>query len=246
MTDEGARQPEAHALGVRHALLVYTSPAALFRRVEDAGTYGWALVTLLALVVLIGYVEVQTGLIDRVVQQRTEGQLADLERTQFHLVDRIELKKQMDDIRKQGDFYKLINRWRAIVVSPAYILASVLLIASCLYAVVALTGRKPEYHTLVSICVYAEFVELLAYALRLAMMLYYRTMEVDTSLGMLATSKGLAWLAAIDPFRVWFWALVAIGLTVTHQLSRRMAVVSCTLMCLVAMGIRTGMEYAQV
>jgi hypothetical protein len=225
-------------------MLVFSSPPALFRRVEDTGAYGWTLVTLLALVTLLGYAEVQTGLIDRVVDQKTEGRLAELEQSQANLVDRVLLREQMDDIRKTGEFEKLMTRLGAVVASPAYILVSALLIASCLYAMVALTGRKPEYHTLMSICVYAMFVDLLAQAVRLAMILFYRTIEVNTSLGMVSASRGLAWLSAIDPFRIWFWVLVAIGLTVTQQLSRRMAIVSCMLMCLVAMGVRAAVAYA--
>lgn len=244
MSDAETQQGGEAAPGVRHAMLVFSSPPALFRRVEDTGAYGWTLVTLLALVTLLGYAEVQTGLIDRVVDQKTEGRLAELEGSQANLVDRVLLREQMDDIRKTGEFEKLMTRLGAVVASPAYILVSALLIASCLYAMVALTGRKPEYHTLMSICVYAMFVDLLAQAVRLAMILFYRTIEVNTSLGMVSASRGLAWLSAIDPFRIWFWVLVAIGLTVTQQLSRRMAIVSCMLMCLVAMGVRAAVAYA--
>jgi len=243
LEDEDTRQQGVP--GVRHILLVITSPSALFRRIEDTGAYGWTLITLLTMVTLIGYAQVQTGLIDSVVDQKTEQQLAELEKTQLNLVDAAEFKERMEDIRKQGEFTKLMTRMGAVIASPAYMLASALLIASCLYAAVALTGRKPEYHTLLSICVYSAFVELVAYALRLAMMLGYRTIDVDTSLGMLSASKGLLWLVAIDPFRIWFWVLVAIGATVTRQLSRRMAIVSCVLLCLVGMGLRVAKAYAE-
>ncbi len=233
-------------LGVRHALLVYAAPRSLFRRVEDTGAYGWALVTLLGLVTLIGYASVQTGLIDEVVERQTEKQLADLESTQLNLVDRIELKDRMDTIRKGGVFNKMMARLGAVVFSPVYLLTSYLLIASFLYAMVALTGRKPEYHTLMSICVYSGFIELAAYAVRFAMMMHYRSLEVDTSLGILATPGQPSFLVAFDPFRIWFWVLVAIGLTVTHQLSRRMAIVSCTIMCLLAMSGRVAVQYGSV
>ncbi len=232
------------ALGVRHALLVCTSPRVLFARMEDTGAYGWALITLLGLVMLIGYAEVQTGLIERSVDQQTETKLAELEDSQAHLVDRIELKDRMDDIRKEAEFNKLIARLGVVAFAPAQFLASFLLIASMLYAVVALTGRKPEYHTLMSICVYSGFIELVAYILRLAMVLYYRTAEVDTSLGMLGGTGGPSPLSAVDPFRIWFWVLVAIGLVVTRQLSRRMAIVSCALLGLSAVGIRVAIAAA--
>ena len=235
---------EGRPPGVRHALLVITAPRALFSRVEDTGAYGRALVTLLALVLLIGYAEVQTGLIDRGVDQQTEAALASMEESQAHLVDRIELRERMDDLRKAGEFNKLLARLGVIVFQPTYLLASLLFIASILYAVVALTGRKAEYHTLMSICVYAAFIELVGYGVRLVMVFYYRTTQVDTSLGMLSPPGEPSPLSAIDPFRIWFWVLLVIGLIVTRQLSRRMAIISCTLMALVAAGGRVAMAFA--
>lgn len=230
-------------LGVRHALLVYAAPRSLFARVEDTGAYGWALVTLLALVMLIGYAEVQTGLIDRTVDQKTEQKLAELEKREGHLIERVELSSRMEAISKQGEFNKLITRLGRVVVAPMQMLASFLLIASVLYAIVALTGRKPEYHTLMSICVYAGFIELIAYIVRLAMMLRYRTI-VDAPLALLAAPGKPTVLAGIDPFRIWFWVLVTIGLVVTRQLSRRTAIATCAVMAILSTAARVGLVYA--
>lgn len=235
---------EDRPLGLRHTPLVITAPRVLFSRVEDTGVYGWALVTLLVLVLLIGYGEVQTGLIDRGVDQQTEAALASLEESQAHLVDRIELRERMDDLRKAGEFDKLLARLGVIVFQPTYLLASLLFIASILYAVVALTGRKAEYHTLMSICVYAAFIELVGYGVRLVMVFYYGTTQVDTSLGMLSSPGEPAPLSAVDPFRIWFWVLLVIGLIVTRQLSRRMAIGACTVMALIAAGARVAMAFA--
>ncbi len=242
MRSEMADGPK-EAVRLRHALMVYTSPRRLFSRVEDTGHYGLALVALLGLVTLIGYAQNQTGLIDRVVDQQTEKQLAALETAQGDLVDRVQLRDQMDAIRKTGVFNKTITRLGKVVLLPTWFLASFLLIASMLYAVVALTGRKPEYHTLMSICVYAGFLELVGLIVQSGMMVYYRTHEVSTSLGMLAPVGEKSFLYAIDPFRIWFWILVAIGLTVTQQLSRRMAIVTCTLAALIAMGVHGAAQY---
>jgi hypothetical protein len=238
------KEVEAGAPGVADVWRVFTAPAGLFRRVEDTGAYGWALVVLLALVTLTGFVQVQTGLIDRVVDQQTERQLAELEKNQGLLVDRVQLRDAMDAVRKSGDFMKLLQRLGAVVFSPIYLLVSCLLISSILYAAVALTGRKPEYHTLMSICVYASFVDLAGALLRLGMMVSYRTTAVDTSLGMLAPIGEASWLTAIDPFRIWFWLLVVIGLVITQQLGRRGAVIWCTLMFAVATAARVGLAYA--
>jgi hypothetical protein len=60
----------------------------------------------------------------------------------------------------------------------------------------------------------------------------------------LAKPGKMSWLSAISPFRIWFWFLLAVGLTVTRQLSRRMAIAVCTLFCVAAMGARAAMSMA--
>ena len=40
--------------------------------------------------------------------------------------------------------------------------------------------------------------------------------------------------------QLWFWVLVAIGLIVTQQLSRRMAIVASTLLCVTGIGVHAG------
>lgn len=232
------------SLGLRHVPWVIMAPGRLFGRVEDVGAYGWTLFVLLTLVTLVGVLEIQTGLIDRQVDQQTEEQLAQVEKTQGGLVDRVQLREAMDVVRKNGEFMKLLRRLGAVVLKPLYMLSAFLLISSLLYAAVALTGRKPEYHTLLTICVYSGWVVLLGYVLRLAMMLAYRTPHVDTSLAMVAGPGEAPYLAAVDPFRIWFWVLVATGLIVTQQLRRRVAIVCCVLMALLASVGHVGLEYA--
>ena len=239
-----AHSGQSTVLGLRHAPWIITDPRAVYSRVEDVGHYGWTLFVLLCLVTLVGVVEVQTGLIDRRVDQQTEEQLAVVEKTQGNLVDRVQLREVMADVRKQGEFMKLLRRLGAVVLKPLYMLTSFLLISSLLYAAVALTGRKPEYHTLLTICVYAGFVELIGFFLRLAMMFAYRTTHVDTNLAIMAKPGEAPYLAAIDPFRIWFWVLVAFGLIVTQQLGRRMAIVCCAILGIVASVGHVGLEYA--
>ncbi len=231
-------------LGVRHALLMYASPRSVFARVEDTGAYGWSLATLILLVTLIGYAQIQTGLIDRNVAIQTEAQLAELEKTQADLLDRAELRDRMESIHKQAEFTRMMVRLGVVIAAPLQFLVSFLLISAVLYAAVALTGRKPEYQTLMSICVFAGFIELAGYALRLGMMLYYKTTEVDTTLGALAAPGKPSVLAAVDPFQIWFWLLVATGLIVTQQLSNKMAITMCVAIYLLSFGARAAMQFA--
>lgn len=234
---------EPKALGLKDVPQVFSAPATLFRRIEDTSAYGWSLAVLLVMVTLVGYAQVQTGLIDRVVDQQVEEGLAELERTQGALLDRVELRDKMDEIRKGGDFTKLLQRLGAVVLSPISMLTSILLISSALYAAVALTGRKPEYHTLMSICTYSGYVILASHLLKLVMMIVYRTTLVETSLQLLAKPGEHLWLAAFEPFRIWFWVLVGTGVCVTQQLGRRPAIVTVTLLFVMASGLHVGMAY---
>lgn len=234
---------ESGALGFPHVFWVFWKPKSLFRRIEDTGAYGWTLVVLLVSILLLGYLEVQSGLIDRVVDLQTERSLAELEKSQGHLIDRMELREQMEDIRKGGQFTKLIARMEAIALAPIRTLVGMMLIASVLYAAVALTGRKPEYHTLMGICVYSAYVLLLGYVVRLGMVFCYETIQVDTSLKMLAEQGKPTWLVAIDPFRIAFWILVGLGVVTTQQLSRRAGILMCVLMLAAASGMRVALEY---
>jgi hypothetical protein len=196
------------------------------------------------LVTLIGYAKVQTGLIDRDVEQATQQQLLELEKTQGHLIDKTQLKDQMESIRKSSEFSKVVTRLWVVVVSPVQLLTSFMLISAVLYAMVALTGRKPEFHTLMSVCVYAGFVIVAAKALELAMMVYYGSTRVDTTLAAMAPPGKASFWQGIDPFNLWFWALVGVGLIVTNQLSRKMAVFAVVLLAAVTTGARIGLAYA--
>lgn len=245
----GAGPAEAHAprpVGLADAALVVTSPRRVFRRVEDTGAYGLTLFSLVLLMFAFGWAESQTGLIDRTVDQSTERELMVLEETQGHLLDRVELAERIARIGEQGEFNKLMFRLGAMLVAPAGLLVSVLLIAAFFYAAVALTGRKPEYHTLTGVCTYAAVVVVIAAAVRLAMVIYYRSTEFDTSLRYLWTGEGVNPLVAIDPFRIWFWCLVATGLIVTRQLGRLGAISLCTLCLLIGSAARVGISAASL
>ncbi|MGB0715287.1 MAG: YIP1 family protein [Phycisphaerae bacterium] len=238
--EEEAKSP----LRFYDALRVYASPGSLFRRVEDTGAYGWSLAILLTIVMLVGAVKVQSGLIDRSVDLQTDEALATLEASKSDLVDRIELKERMDDVREAGNFQKTLLRVAEIGLSPVLQLGSLLLITSVLYVAVAMSGRKPEFHTLMSISVYSAYLPLLASLLSLGMMLYYRTLDVDVSLGRLGSGMTGEVLSVVYPFSIWFWILVAYGTVVTRQLGPRVASAVCVLMALVVMSAQFGLKFA--
>lgn len=230
------------------------SPRRAFAQVEDVPRYGWPLAIILVVVTLLGYATVQTGLIDRTVELRVQQRIAVLDTMQRDVVERSVLREQYDAARKQGEFERVLLRIAAVVVQPAGLLAAILLIGAVLFGAVALTGRKAEWHTLLSVVIYAAAIDVIGGAVRLALMLRFRTLEVDTSLQPLvellvakgtiagqsaAVLSGLATM--LDPFRIWFWITVLIGLHVTRQLTGWRAWLWCGL-CVGAGGlVRTAL-----
>lgn len=239
--------------------LALLAPRRLFRRVEDVTAYKWPLVMLLTAVTLIGYATVQTGLISREVDREVRERIAVIESQQRDVVERSALRETYEREYKKGAFEKLVRRIQVVAAEPVRTLASVLVVAAVLYGAVALTGRKPEWHTLLTICVFASFIDVVRLLVKLAMMLEFRTLEVDTSLARLTpllvpleqTDPKLAaaiWggLTALDPFRIWFWAVVIIGLYATAQLRGWRGWLTCSLCWLIAGGGRAAMAAAMV
>jgi hypothetical protein len=235
------------------------APRRVFARVEDVPAYGWPLLILLTAVTLMSYGVMQTGLIDREVDRGVAERIAQLESEQRDVVERSELREMYQKEYELGGFMKLLTRIKVMATGPAKVLATVLLVAAVLYGVVALTGRKPEWHTLLTICVFAGYVEFLRQLMLLALMVQYETLEVDTSLALLARfvvdSEGAkpttiaavsGLLSALDPFRIWYWLVTIVGLSATTQLPGWRAWVTCLLCWLVGAGARCGLAIAAV
>ncbi len=244
-------------VGIRDIPLVWLGPRRLFARVEDVTAWGWPLVVLLTVVTLIGYATVQTGLIDRRIDDEVRQRIARIDSEQRDVVERSALRDLYDQEIKMGEFRKLLTRIQVVVAEPAQALVAALLIAAVLYGVVALTGHKPEWHTLLTICVYASFIDALRLLLELGLMLHFRSLEVSTSPALLArlfiqgganqasqmniaALSGL--LSGLDPFRLWFWSVVIVGLSVTRQLRGWRVWLTCGLCWLAGIAGRCALE----
>lgn len=244
-------------VGLRDILWVFLAPRRLFAKVENVGAYGWPLLVLLTTVTLIGYATVQTGLIDREVEKTVQKEIARLDMEQADVVQRSEISKQIEEIKKGGEFSKLMTRIGAIALEPIRVLASILLLSSFFYGLVALSGKKPEWHTLMSIAVFASFIDCVRMVFELAIKLKCASLTVDTSVGSFLKAYGgqihlpqqvadlaPSLLSGFDPFRIWFWIVTIIGLTVTSQLRGWRAWLPCLIIWLGGAGVRTGINYA--
>lgn len=249
-----ARVRPVGALDIPAALL---APRHVFARVEDIPGYGWPLVILLTTMTVIGLATVETGLVDLEVERGIQRDIAALEKQQVDVVERSTLSKLIEEKREEGRFLRLMEHLRVIVAAPASTLVSVLLIASIFYAIVALTGRKPEWNTLLTICVFASFVDALRALTLLGLMLHFGTLSVSVSLAPLAqfmpvegpgaaqtTAAVGGLLTALDPFRIWFWIIIITGLSLTGQLRGWKVWCSCGFFWLAAAGLRTAQAVA--
>ncbi len=238
-------------VGLRDIPLALLAPKRVFARVEDVNAWVWPLIVLLVFVTLIGCAIVQTGLIDRQVDRQVRAEIAQLDSVQRDVVERSALREMYREKIEMGEFFKLLTRLRVIVAEPAKTLAAVLLLAALFYGLVALGGRKPEWNTLLTICVFAAFTDALRLLMTLILMIHERSLAVHTSLAPLAEyfARQYEWptqtlaitsglLSALDPFRFWFWMIVLIGLSATAQLKGWRAWTICILCWLIASGAR--------
>ncbi len=250
LTSDGV-EPRRRTVSLFHLPLVFLAPRRLFARVEDVCAYRFTGLFLLICVTLIGWATVETGLIDRQADVMVRQQIAELEEQQRDVVERSELKRQIEEQRKGGEFLKLMARIQTIGLAPVWTLGSVLLICAALFGVVALSGKKPEWHTLLTVCIYASFVEVLGRLVWLALVLRHGTLDVDLSLGALmrivppieADATGMqavgmkAVLSALHPFHIWFWILMGMGLHVTSQLRGWRLWLTCMFLWLIGAGL---------
>jgi len=260
MHDEGVTLSELprvatrRTVGIRHIPLVFLAPGRLFSRVEDVPAWGWPLLVLLTIVTLSGWAMIETGLIDRQVDMAVRANIARIDSMQRDVVERSELRERYEAEYKMGEFRKLLKRMQVVVAEPLKALAVTLLGAAVLYGVVALSGRKAEWHTLLTVFVFAGFVDLLRVLIRLGLMLRFATLEIDTSLApvvalirpgqemdpmQVAAISGV--LTGLDPFRIWYWLVVIVGLATTSQLRGWRAWLVCGFCWLVGAAARCGL-----
>jgi len=238
-------------VGLRDIPLVFFAPTRLFAKVEDVNAYLVPLFLLLALVTLVGYATIETGLIDRRVQEQVNTMKAHLEKSQFEVMERAQFRKALEDLDKQGQFLRLITRLQVVVMSPVGMLTGILLTAAVFYGLVALSGRKPEWNTLMTVQTYACYIDLLRFAGVLFFMVSFRRLNVDLTLGALVGPMEMNFpyggmvraglktlLAAADPFALWYWWVVIAGLKTTGQLRGWLMWLSCISMALCGAALR--------
>lgn len=235
--------------GIRDIPSVYASPVRFYRQFDLATPYGGPLILLVMLLAAAGYVVVGSGLIGRAVDISTEKSLSRIEKASVGEVKRDVLDEQLRVTRTAAVFWKVLANGTAVLQAPIEVLCRVFVGAGVAFVLVAMAGRKPAYHGLVSILTFAAYVEVLRQAVVVPLMLSLRSTEVETSLAVVLRGRPevsgwlYAGLQAVDPFTIWYYTLAAIGISRSGQLSTRGAVLLCVLLWLGAAGLNVGMVF---
>ncbi len=222
---------------VRDLVRVYLSPGALFTDLPRWNRSASALVLLMALYAVYGLAVLSTGVSDYendLAAQEEIGRLPDQPRNDENAD---ELDRKRDALEKGAVFGKMLARVEWVVGNPVLLAGVVALLAGVLFIVVALWGTaKPDYHVLAGVVTFAAYVAVPCWLVRLLLISQLHVSRVETSAAVFAPAHAplalYLLLRRLDPFEVWFWALVGLGLYRSGQLSRRGAVVAVVVLAL--------------
>jgi hypothetical protein len=232
---------------------VFLRPGALFARLEVENRAAGALLVLLLFHVLGAALLLTTGVPDYEIAARAQRDLA---RAAEQLRDdetSNEFTQAVESLEKQATFNKLFSRLQLQVGGPLRLLAGVALVASALYLVVAVWGRtKADYPLLAALVIFASYTALPRLAARLFLVSQLQVLRVETSAAAFLTDPRAAGLVPylllrrLDPFELWYWALVGLGLWKTGQFTGKRAVVATVLLALLTAAGQSVLDLSEV
>lgn len=219
---------------------LYLRPGSLFAHLPQVNRAAGALWLLLALHALQALLVLSTGVHDYEIARQTDHEMA---REAERLPDEensSELARNLEAIEKKGIFTQLVNRLALLVGGPLNVLTGVLTVAGCLYAVVALRGAtKADFALLAGVAVFAAYVEVPRLLLRLYLITELHASRVETSAAAFVSAPHTPLgvyllLRRLDPFDLWYWLLIGLGVYRTGQLPAGRAVLVTMVLALLS------------
>jgi hypothetical protein len=246
LTQPSAAEAQGSLLG--DLLAVYFHPATLFARLPRWNRATQALLVLLVIHILYAVAVISTAVFDYEIDARTQheiGKFADPPPTDD---SRDKQNLLLDALEKGAVFAKLLTRVLLLVNGPLQVFLGVGTLASVLFVVVALWGgAKPDFQLLAGVAIFAAFVEVPRLLLRLFLLSQLQVSRVETSAAALLPGPHIDFgtfllLRRLDPFDIWYWCLVGLGVWKTGQLSGRFTVVVVLLLALVTVLLQVGAD----
>jgi hypothetical protein len=230
---------------------LFLMPTQLFRRLPVVNRGGAALALLLVFQVSYAIGVISTGVLDYEIDIQTEKQASQQAILQEGEQKSKELDQALESLDKAAIFSKLLARVVLVIGEPLRLLVGIGLLAGLLFVAVALFGGKPDFSVLAGLVVFASWVEVPRLALRLYLLSQIGASRVDTSAAAFVhhTAQGLPvylLLRQLDPFALWFWILVGLGLVTSGQLQRRAAIRVVFGLVFLSMGWRLVLDLLEV
>lgn len=223
-------------------LALYFQPGVLFSELPRRNRAAGAFFLLVLCYGLYGWGVITTGVLDYEIDVSAQKEIAQL---RHHYQpsrddeDAEKLTSKLDTAEKTAFFGKQMTRVNHVVMGPLGLLMQLSLLAGILFMIIALRGGKPKFHLLFGIATFAALVEIPRLICRLLMISQLQVSRVETSAAAFVNSPdaGLGayvLLRRFDPFTIWFYVLVGMGLFYTGQMRRRGAIITVCLLAVMA------------
>lgn len=227
---QAASVPAAAGSLGRDLCRLVTHPSALFSDLPRYNRSTGALGVLLALHVLYALALLGTGVIDYEIDAETQRQVARAAQRQEGEEKADQLLATLDTLEKGGAFQKVLARVLLGLGGPAGLLLGIGLVAGLLFVAVALQGGKPNFPVLAGVVIFASYVEVPRLLLRVALVAQLHASRVETSAAAFVVRPDVGLpayvlLRRLDPFALWYWWLVGLGVWKAGQMRLRPAIV---------------------
>jgi hypothetical protein len=206
------------------ALRLLVSPGELFAHLAESNRYFQALLLLIFFHVLFGAAVLSTGSVDHEVALRNEerfGRAALSLQTSPHGES---TNLAMESVRKEAAFTKVMVQLDWLVGGFLRQLLTLTATTGFLFVAVSLAGRRADLSLLMAIVTFSLYTEIVRMAVALFLIWQSKATQVDISSAVWfhGTDVGLPaylMLRRLDPFKIWYWYLLGLGLWKTGQLS---------------------------
>jgi hypothetical protein len=222
-------------------LSLFVRPTVVFGELPRCNRAMGAFLVLLACTFLYAFAVISTGVLDYEIDRKTQKEISQIRQHSESDEGNEKMSNLVDSAEKGGIFHQQMARVNLVVGGPLYMLVSLSFLSGVLFMAIALRGGKPNYQLLFGISVFAALVEIPNMIARVLLISQLHIGRVETSAAAFIKDPeaGLGAyliLRQFDPFAIWFYVLVGMGLVYTGQMSRRGAIiVTCLLAVLAAL-----------
>jgi hypothetical protein len=220
-------------------LSVFFRPTRLFCELPRTNRAASALVVLMGIYALYGFGLYTTGVLNYEIDVQTQTQVSGLRQHPPAKDDAAKFTSALETIEKGSAFQKELSRVSLLVGGPIQLCLSVSVLSGLLFLVVALRGGKPNFQVLLGVTTFAGYVDVPRLLIQLLLSAQLHVSRVETSAAAFfgRADVGLGnylLLRRLDPFEIWYYILVGMGLYCSGQLKRRSAIVTACVLALLA------------